>query len=124
MLTTPSELDYLLFALLVPMRGLITTVAYQQTALSLPIWQAGLAVQIRSFRSGLRHMKTSGDEDAITGHLSYALLFGLASGDRLPHARFAASWIRACASLPGWMPAEVKRPRLGDPDGDQRRGQG
>jgi hypothetical protein len=85
-----------------------------------------LAVQIRSFRSGLRHMKTSGGEDAITGHLSYALLFGLASGDRLPHARFAASWIRACASLPGWMPAEVKRPRLEDADftRDEWRGMG
>jgi hypothetical protein len=85
-----------------------------------------LAVQIRSFRSGLRHMKASGGEDAITGHLSYALLFGLASRDRLPHARFAASWIRACASLPGWMLAEAKRPRLGDPDftRDEWRGMG
>ena len=85
-----------------------------------------LAVQIRSFRSGLRHLKASGGEDAIAGHLSYALVFGLASRDRLPHARFAASWIRACSSLPGWRPAEVKRPRLDDPDftRDEWRGMG
>jgi hypothetical protein len=85
-----------------------------------------LAAQIRSFRSGLRQLKASGGEDAITGHLSYALMFGLASRDRLPHARLAASWIRACSSLPGWMPAEAKRPRLGDPDftRDEWRGMG
>jgi hypothetical protein len=85
-----------------------------------------LAAQIRSFRSGLRQLKASGGEGAITGHLSYALMFGLASPDRLPHARLAASWIRACSSLPGWMPPEAKRPRLGDPDftRDEWRGMG
>jgi hypothetical protein len=85
-----------------------------------------IAGRIRQFRSGLRKLKAVGGEDAITGYLPYALLFGLASRDQLPHARFAASWIQACSSLPGWQPAGSKRPSSCDPDftKDEWRGMG
>ena len=85
-----------------------------------------LVVAIRSFRSGLRQLKASDGEDALASRLPYALLFGLASWDRLPQARFAAAWIQACSSLPGWQHDEPKRPQPGDPDftRDEWRGMG
>jgi hypothetical protein len=62
----------------------------------------------------------------MLGSDSDALLFGLVSGDRLRLARFAASFIQACSSLPGWQAEESKRPRLDDPDftRDEWRGMG
>jgi hypothetical protein len=41
-----------------------------------------LAVAIRSFRSGLRHLKASGSGDAMAARLSYAVLFGTRDGWR------------------------------------------
>jgi len=85
-----------------------------------------LAQQIRSFRSALRHLKTSGGDDALDSYLPYALLFGLTSRDRLPHERFVGSWVQACAELPGWRSKEPARQGFDDPDftRDEWRGMG
>src|ERR1035437_5272529 len=58
--------------------------------------------------------------------LSYAVLFGLVSRDRLPPARLAAAWLQACAGLPDWQPVEAARPGFDDPDftRDEWRGMG
>lgn len=85
-----------------------------------------LAARVRSFRSGLRHLKASGPDDAMAAHLSYALLFGLVPRDRPPHGRLAAAWLQACSALPGWQPPKSARQGFDDPDftRDEWRGMG
>jgi hypothetical protein len=70
-----------------------------------------LARHVRSFQRELRKFKFDGGEEAIAGTLlPFALRFGFVSGDQLPLARFAHDWVRTFGDLPGWRPAQPKRP--------------
>jgi hypothetical protein len=83
-----------------------------------------LLAEIRAYRTTLR--KASADEDGPSGRLPYALTFGLPNSDRLPLARFADKFVRACSDLPGWKRPEPIRPGFPAPDfpHDEWRGMG
>lgn len=77
-----------------------------------------LAARAREFRTALRRANAVGRPETLTGHLPYALAFGLVSPDsapaaELPLVHFAAAFIDVCSELPDWQHVEPQQGYLG-----------